>query len=129
MYRFELPLSVTLPRKTMKDKKYMLNENVFRNTHYQTMNKLKQSFKPISVPDEYDIYCKKIVVSYRVEKKGRGTFDTGNVAFAVDKFFLDWLQVNQKIVNDSYNTVSYGSIIGFNECEYNRVIAYIEIEE
>ncbi|MCP4761943.1 MAG: hypothetical protein GY870_09175 [archaeon] len=110
----------------MKDKKYMLNENIFRNTHYQVLNKLKQSFEPISTPEEYDIYCKKIIVSYRVEKKSKRSFDTGNIAFAVDKFFLDWLQNNYKIVNDAYNVVSYGSITGKNDCEYDRVIATIE---
>ena len=39
------PLSVMLPRKTMPDRKYIINKNNERNWHYIVSNKIKQVYK------------------------------------------------------------------------------------
>jgi len=105
----------------------MLNENIFRNTHYQILNKIKQSFAPLYVPEVFT--AKKIRVSYYIYKKTKRSFDTGNVAFAIDKFFMDWLQNNGFIENDAFNYVSYGSIDGCNQHYNDRAECTIEVIE
>ena len=39
------PLSVMLPRKTMPDRKYIINKNNERNWHFIVSNKIKQAYK------------------------------------------------------------------------------------
>lgn len=43
--KISLPLYVMLPRKTKADKKYILNLNTYRNTHYIVSNQAKILYK------------------------------------------------------------------------------------
>ncbi len=126
MVIFELPISVTLPRKTKADKKIMLNLNVYRNLHHSVNNQVKQEFEPIKGEP---FKAESIKISYRVEKTTKRKFDTMNIISVVDKFFLDWLVKENYIPDDTFNNVSYGSIDGSNQCAADRVIAEIEIKE
>ena len=119
-----LPISVILPRKTKPDKKFMLNLNVYRNTHHQTLTAAKKAFQPISGKS---FTANKIRISYVVEKTTKRRFDTNNIVSIVDKFFCDWLVNNGCIVDDNCDIVSYGYIEGLSTCEQSRVIAKIEI--
>jgi hypothetical protein len=123
-YEFILPLSVILPRKTKEDKKIMLNLNVYRNLHHAINNQVKQLFLPI---EWYLFKAGKIKISYKIQKKTKRKFDTMNIISVVDKFFLDWLVKMQYIPDDTFNNVSYGSIDGKNDCEFDRVIAEITV--
>ena len=126
MYNFILPDCVYLPRKTKKDKKIMLNDNVYRNLHYQVKAEMKRIFEPVSV----ELFkADRIEVSYIVEKKSKRRFDSMNVVSRVDKFFLDWLVNNGFIPDDTNLNVSYGNITGIGGCEENRVLANIKIIE
>ena len=124
MYRFELPLSVTLPRKTKKDRKVMLNMNTNWNRF------LYQECKKLFYPIYYERFrANKIMITYFVEKKHKRSFDTRNITSIVDKFLCDWLQEENMIPDDSFKNVRHGGDDGTNDCKDNKVIAYIEIEE
>ena len=127
MPRFVLPTEITLPRKKTKDKVFHLNLNDFRNTHYQTLSQAKRAFSPIVIPGYFT--AEKIRITYHIQKKTKRRFDTGNVFAIVDKFFLDWLVINEYIPDDNCNNVIYGSITGENGCSKNQVICHIEILE
>ena len=45
-----VPLYITLPRKTKKDKKISLNLNWYRNVNFHTNNEVKKKFKEIVKP-------------------------------------------------------------------------------
>lgn len=124
MIKYILPISVTLPRKTKADKKVMLNMNNYRNMHHQISNQAKHEFEPIS---GQGFSANRIRISYRVEKTTKRKYDTMNIVSIVDKFFLDWLVNNGRLIDDTCDNVEYGSIDGVNDCEESRVIARIEI--
>ncbi len=126
MIRFELPVSVILPRVRVADKKVMLNMNT--NWNRFKYNECKKIFKPISIPEEH-FKAKSIIIRYRVEKKTKAIFDSMNYVSYVDKFFLDWLVKEKYLPDDTFNNVSYGSITGLNQCAVDRVIAEIEVKE
>ncbi len=123
-YIFELPISVMLPRKRVKDKKVHLNMNQFVNYSRFTVNDAKQLFMPISANE---FKAEKIKISYYLEKKHKREFDTMNFVSIVDKFFLDWLVSKKFIPEDKFRNVSYGEIDGNYNCIADRVIAKIEI--
>ncbi len=125
-YHFNLPISVTLPRKRKQDKKVMLNMNVYRNLHYQVSNQVKQAFEPVySEPFK----AKEIRVSYTVLRSSRRRYDTMNIVSIVDKLFLDWLVNNKMIPDDTCDNVYYGNISGFRNAGEDIVKAAIEIKE
>ncbi len=123
-YIFELPISVMLPRKRVKDKKVHLNMNQFVSYSRFTINAAKQLFVPISISE---FKAEKIKISYYLEKKHKREFDTMNFVSIVDKFFLDWLVKKKFIPEDKFRNVSYGEIDGNNNCIADRVIAKIEV--
>ena len=124
-----LPIHVILPRKTKEDKKFMLNLNVYKVTHYHVLNQAKKLFQPLIDPEMKS--AKVIRISYTMVRKDRRHPDTMNVVCIVDKFFLDWLVNNRRIPDDSCLNVSYGGI----KYEYRKdapehhVVAEIEVVE
>ena len=101
-------LPIVLPRKTKAAKKFALNLNVYRNTHYQTLSQAKRLFNPIII--DACLKAKKIRVSYTLVRKDERKIDLMNVISIVDKFFLDWLVGNEYIPDDNCLNVEYGSI-------------------
>lgn len=92
------------------DKKFSLNLNVYRNAHYQTLNKAKIIFKNqllADYPELKKINASKIEVGYLIERCDNKKFDTMNVISIVDKFFLDALVELGCIPDDDYNCVRY----------------------
>lgn len=91
-------------------KKFALNLNVYRNAHYQVLNKAKIIFKNqllSEYPELEKIKASKIEVGYLIERCDNKKFDTMNVLSIVDKFFLDALVEFGCIPDDNYNHVSY----------------------
>ena len=123
-FRFVLPISVILPRKRVKDKKIMLNLNVYRNLHFQVNNQVKELFKPIEA-DQFK--AEKISIGYLVRKTTKRKYDTMNIISIVDKFFLDWLVENEYIPDDTCNNVIYDGIVGDNDCKKDEVLATVTI--
>ena len=124
MITYILPISVIIPHKTKPGKKLMLNMNNYRNWHHQVQSAAKHLFEPIS---GQGFSANKIRICYHVEKTTKRRYDTMNIISIVDKFFLDWLVNNGRLLDDTCDNVIYGSIEGVNDCEQSRVIAKIEI--
>ena len=82
-YNFALPCYLYLG-----SKKLSLNLNWYRNAHYQTLNKTKQSYAPIKVAM---FRADKIRVSYTLVWNSNRRTDFMNWIAVADKYFLDWL--------------------------------------
>jgi|SaaInlV_150m_DNA_2_1039686.scaffolds.fasta_scaffold02261_2 hypothetical protein len=102
-YTLTLPTSINLPRKTTKDKKYLLNLNHFRNAHYRLNNEAKQYYKKVvaGVIETLPKFTTPISITYKV-MLSRRVGDVANVASIVDKFFCDALVGAKKLNDDSY---------------------------
>ena len=102
MIKIDVPLYITLPRKTKKDKKYMLNLNVYRNLHYIVSNQLKHRFcealecvlRGLKLKDELDI-------TYTLYKGSKRKIDRANILCIVEKFFCDALTFYEVIPDDN----------------------------
>ena len=92
------------------NKKFTLNLNDYRNTHYQVLNKAKIIFKNqllVNYPELYRIKAERVEVRYFIERCDNRIFDTKNIESIVDKFFMDALVESGCIPDDNYNYVSY----------------------
>lgn len=101
-----------LPRKRKEDKKFMLNLNVYRNTHYQILNQAKAIFtKEIldslmsSVPKPFIKFTNPVEVNYTLFTGNARLLDTNNVLSIIDKFALDALVEIGILKNDTYKEV------------------------
>ena len=116
LLQINLPLYVTLPRKRVKSKRFALNLNIYRNTHFQVLNQAKKIFayhvksyltsvcfsKPyINVP---------VVLEYTLYRQNKRTIDLSNVISVIDKFTQDVL-VDMGILRD--DSVDYIKRISF----------------
>ncbi len=89
-HKFIAPLTVILPRRTKKDKKVSINQNVLKNLHYISYNNAKIIYSEIlrgqleglkiSTPVEID---------YQVFKASKRKSDKMNFVSMGSKFFLD----------------------------------------
>lgn len=81
-YKIEMPLAVTLPRKTMADKRMIINLNNYRNWHRMTESAVKKAYTAIAVrklagiviPDGH-----RAVIGYRMYKATNRRIDRANV--------------------------------------------------
>ena len=81
-HTFHLPCYLTLA------KRISLNLNWYRNAHYQTLNKTKRLYEPISG----EVFnADKIRVSYTLVWNNNRRTDFMNWIAVADKYFLDWL--------------------------------------
>ena len=91
-HKFTLPLSISIPRKTMADKKIILNQNVVKNLHHRNYSLAKKQFTEnleemlsgteIETP---------VDITYQVFKATSRKMDKMNVISVQSKFFLDAL--------------------------------------
>ena len=94
-------------------KEYKLNLNVYRNLHFQILNKMKVQFKKnlFGLYSElFTLQAGRVEIEYNIQPYNKTLFDTMNVACIVDKFFLDALVEAGTIPEDNYNYVSYSAI-------------------
>lgn len=92
------------------NKKFSLNLNDYRNTHYQVLNKAKIIFKNqllINYPELAQIKAQKVEIEYYIERCDNRKFDMMNIISIVDKFFCDALVESGCIHDDNYNYVTY----------------------
>lgn len=111
-----LPLKITLPRKTKKDKNVYLNLNTYRNLHYIINNQVKQEFKAL-LKDQLEgvDLGSKIEVHYTYYANSNRKSDVANMCVIVDKFFCDALSEYGCVPDDNYDHVpdvrySYGGV-------------------
>ena len=84
------PLFVTLPRKTVKDKRIALNMNTYRNLHHRISNDAKKAYsEAIREQLEGLSIQTPVEVTYKVFKASKRRLDKMNVISVVSKFLLD----------------------------------------
>ena len=94
IYHFALPCYIYLG-----NKKLSLNLNWYRNAHYQTLNKTKQSYAPTKLSM---FKADKIRVSYTLVWNNNRRTDFMNWIAVADKYFLDWLVSMWCIPDDDF---------------------------
>lgn len=124
-----LPTSITFPRKTKTDKKYMLNLNVYRNLNYIVNNQMKAAFadeiarlNSIPKPGQLLMSGTWVIVNdlhpfreYGIKPPYRFTYtlfqeskrktDVANVCCVVDKFCCDSLVSLGVLPDDNHNII------------------------
>ena len=84
------PLFVTIPRKTVKDKRIALNMNTYRNLHHRISNDAKKAYSEALREQLKDLSIQTPVeVTYKVYKASKRRLDKMNVISVVSKFLLD----------------------------------------
>ena len=84
------PLFVTLPRKTVKDKRIALNMNTYRNLHHRISNDAKKAYsEALREQLEGLVIQTPVEVTYKVYKASKRRLDKMNVVSVVSKFLLD----------------------------------------
>ena len=84
------PIFVTLPRKTVKDKRIALNMNTYRNLHHRISNDAKKAYSEALREQLKDLSIQTPVeVTYKVYKASKRRLDKMNVISVVSKFLLD----------------------------------------
>lgn len=84
------PLFVTLPRKTVKDKRIALNMNTYRNLHHRISNDAKKAYSEALREQLRNLSIQTPVeVTYKVYKASKRRLDKMNVISVVSKFLLD----------------------------------------
>lgn len=102
MYFVHLPLTLTTPGNST----WSLNLNIYRNTHYRTLNAMKRLFEVEVESSIRDIpVMDKISIEYVLYPKTSRALDIGNVLTVVDKFFSDLLVNTGKIPDDNFKHI------------------------
>ena len=84
------PLFVTLPRKTVKDKRIALNMNTYRNLHHRISNDAKKAYSEALREQLEGLSIQTPVeITYKVYKASKRRLDKMNVISVVSKFLLD----------------------------------------
>lgn len=117
MMKLTLPLTLLIPRKTMADRVFSVNMNVFRNAHYQVMSDAKILYKDhvllalTDIPLPERLKWKENIAgpyrfTYRIFPPNRRAFDLANVCPAVQKFTDDALIDLGYLKDDNYKIVN-----------------------
>ena len=90
VHKITSPLFVTLPRKTVKDKRIALNMNTYRNLHHRISNDAKKAYSEALREQLEGLSIQTPVeVTYKVYKGSKRRLDKMNVVSVVSKFLLD----------------------------------------
>ena len=105
MFTLSLPTSIHFGGK--KNKKFALNLNEYRNTHYLTLNRAKVLFKK-QVTDMISQLptMKKVELTFTLFMGSHRSADLSNICSIVDKFFCDALVELGKLPTDSFEAIS-----------------------
>lgn len=83
-------------------KKFILNLNQYRNTHFRVLNYAKQLYKDWMKPQIIKSKKKdKIIVVYKVYANSKRHYDVGNVCCVHEKFFEDAFVELGKLPDDN----------------------------
>ena len=124
IYRFSLPFSVTLPKKTIADEVCYLNMNAWRTMNHFKIAKCKKLFKPL--PGYLPFKAMSVRISYEIIKRRSTDYDVMNIVSPVDKCFCDWLVRKGMLSDDHCYCVQYGHMIGTHGV-VDRIYAYVEV--
>ena len=92
MHKINLPLAVYLPRKTMPDKKMIINLNNYRNWSYIVSNQVKKAYCQAVEPLVRGLILEpRLSLVFTYYKGSKRISDRSNVLCVHEKFFLDAL--------------------------------------
>ena len=116
-----VPLYITYPRKTMKDKIISLTMNWYRNSHYVISNNIKRIFKQrLEWELKWKILETPIWISYVLYYKR--TSDLMNWWAIIDKFFQDALVQYWCIKDDNVHyIIECHFVVWWNDKENPRM--------
>lgn len=84
------PLYLDIERKTMKDKRYYINLNTYRNLHHRVNNNLKKMYlEAVRSQLEGLTIETPCNVTYKVVKPSKRTLDKMNVVSITSKYLMD----------------------------------------
>jgi len=84
------PLYIDVERKTMKDKRYYINMNTYKNLHHRVSGMLKKMYlEAVREQLEGVVIETPVEVTYKVFKSSRRKLDKMNVVSVTSKFLLD----------------------------------------
>ena len=99
-----LPLAVD---QTKKGKLFRMNLNVYRNTHFQTLNKVKKTFQDSLQADLQNLpQFVQVTLHYVLYPRSLQELDVSNVLSIVDKFTCDALVEAGKLQDDCFKFVT-----------------------
>lgn len=118
MYRFSSPLQIFVGKR-----KFILNLNNYRNTHYRVLNNAKVTYKMLMKKqiEKLPRLQPPIQITYTVFKGDKRNCDIGNICSVHQKFFEDALVELGKLPDDNHNMVKrtiyeWGGIDKLNPC-------------
>jgi len=136
----KLPLYVVLPRKK-GDRKWILNQNNYRNTHYLVLNNVKKIFaEKVKQAWHEEIYTECLlplpqvnikppfIFVYTLYPDSNRRMDVSNVCSVVDKFTCDAL-VELGIISDDNHKVISAINYRFGKVDKENPRVELEISE
>lgn len=122
MMKFISPLSLIRSRA----RKFILNLNQYRNTHYRILNNCKIEYKKfmekqIASSEPFT----KVFCLYKVYANSKRNFDLGNVCAVHEKFFEDALVELGRLPDDNIN---YIPLVIYMGCGIDKENPRVEIE-
>lgn len=119
------PLFIDMHRKTMKDKRYYINLNVYRNLHHLVNGQLKKAYLD-AVRDQLQGLSIEtpVEITYKVYKPTKRTLDKMNVVSITSKFLLDAITELGCWVDDNDDYVKTETIL---PTEYDKNKGRVEI--
>lgn len=102
MWKLSLPLTIPVS----KNRSLLLNLNVYRNAHYQSLDKAKKLFKELVKPQLEQLpKFDRVHLRYTLYPKTKRLCDIANICSIVDKFFSDALVETRHLEDDNYTFV------------------------
>jgi hypothetical protein len=102
------PLEIYLPRKTMKDKKILINLNVYRNLHRFSENQAKKIYCELMKEQMEGLVLETpITLTYSLYKRSNRKLDRANPLCIVEKYFCDALVEHGCIPDDNDEYISW----------------------
>lgn len=120
------PLFVVLPRKTMKDKKYILNLNNYRNWHRISSGHVKDAYTGMMGEQMREVWpLDKISLTFKYFRGSRRSCDRANIYAIHEKFFCDALVHWGVIEDDSDEFIEQSTYL---PVEYDKTNPRVEVE-
>jgi len=119
------PLKIEIPRKTMKNKEYILNLNNYRNWHYIVSNQIKDAYTFAMGKQLSGLRFKKIKIILKYFKGTERKCDRANIYCIHEKFFCDALVCHGVIEDDNDDFIKESVYLAV---ELDKVNPRVEIE-
>jgi len=117
LHKASLPLPIYSKGRGDKKRTNTFSMSVYRNMHYQSLNKVKHAYhKEVEDWVKRLPKFKSITPKYTLFFKGKRKKDIDNTIFPVHKFLMDTFVEHNIIEDDDYRYVK-GFAVSFGDCE------------